>query len=101
MRVLNDFIADDLDSFLTLAEKQKITKHEIEAVRALAADTHIPGYPNVKLYEGQTISTSAFVPHELSDYLFMHQKCKDSMMLSFAVQYCTRVITKLSNTVLK
>ena len=92
-------IADDLDNFLTLAEKQKITKHEMEAVRALAADTHIPGYPNVKLYEGQTISTSAFVPHKLSNCLFMHQKYKDFMMLPLAVHYYIRVITNLTNTI--
>lgn len=47
--------AEDLDSFLTMAEKQKIILHEIEAVRATDEDPHIPGYENIKLYPGKSI----------------------------------------------
>ena len=50
--------SDDPASFLTLAEKQRIAKHEIEAVRALESDRNIPGFPKLKLYEGQTLSKS-------------------------------------------
>ncbi|XP_071174438.1 anoctamin-10-like isoform X2 [Mytilus edulis] len=47
--------SEDLDSFLTMAEKQKIILHEIEAVRATEEDPHIPGYENIKLYPGKSI----------------------------------------------
>lgn len=49
------FIIDDLDSFLTMAEKQKIILHEMEAVRATDEDPHIPGYETIKLYPGKSI----------------------------------------------
>ncbi len=49
-------ITEDLESFLTMAEKQKVIKHELEAVRALEGDTHVPGCPDVKLYKGEAIS---------------------------------------------
>lgn len=46
---------EDLDNFLTLAEKQRIVKHEIEIIRALETDEHIAGYPKIKLYKGEAI----------------------------------------------
>jgi predicted metallopeptidase len=48
-------IVEDLDNFLTMAEKQKIILHEIEAVRATEEDPHIPGYESIKLYAGKSV----------------------------------------------
>ena len=49
-------IAEDLSNFFTKAEKQKLIFKEIENIRAGEMDLHIPGYENVKLYPGKSIS---------------------------------------------
>lgn len=54
---LEDFLPEGMhvDDLLTLAEKQTIVRHELENIRALSEDVHIPGYPTYTLYEGQSI----------------------------------------------
>jgi anoctamin-10 len=54
---LEDFVPEGMhvDDLLTLAERQTIVRHELENIRALAEDEHIPGYPTYALYEGQSI----------------------------------------------
>ncbi|XP_063918070.1 anoctamin-10 isoform X2 [Zophobas morio] len=54
---LEEFLPEGMhvDDLLTLAEKQTIVRHELENIRALAEDAHIPGYPTYTLYEGQSI----------------------------------------------
>ncbi|KAK6174389.1 hypothetical protein SNE40_017675 [Patella caerulea] len=47
--------SDDLSTFFTKGEKQKILLHEIEGVRAEPLDTNIPGYEQIKLYPGKSI----------------------------------------------
>ena len=46
---------DDPDNFLTMAEKQQLILHELEAIRATDDDDNVPGYEFVKLYAGRTI----------------------------------------------
>lgn len=54
---LEDFLKDGMhvDDLLTESEKQLLVRHELENIRALAEDNHIPGYPSYSLYEGQSI----------------------------------------------
>ena len=54
---LEDFLPDDasVDDLFTVAEKQNIVRHELENIRALAEDGHVPGFPIHSLYEGQSI----------------------------------------------
>ncbi|KAJ8921105.1 hypothetical protein NQ315_015903 [Exocentrus adspersus] len=54
---LDDFLVEGMhvDDLLTMAEKQNIVLHELENIRALAEDLHIPGYPTSGLYESQSI----------------------------------------------
>lgn len=47
--------SEDLDSFFTQAEKQKLIYKEIENIRAGELDLHIPGYEQHKLYPGKSI----------------------------------------------
>ncbi|GFR93884.1 anoctamin [Elysia marginata] len=47
--------ADDLDNFLTSAEKQRVILKAIESVRATDDETHIPGYSQHHLYPGKSI----------------------------------------------
>ena len=49
-------IAEDLSNVFTQAEKQKLIFREIENIRAGELDLHIPGYENIKLYPGKSIS---------------------------------------------
>ncbi|XP_065163565.1 anoctamin-10 isoform X3 [Atheta coriaria] len=63
--VMREFVVNDLEEFLaegmhtedllTVTERQKIVRHELENIRALAEDNFIPGYPNIDLYEGQSV----------------------------------------------
>lgn len=46
-----------VDDLLTTAEKQYIVRHELENIRALTEDDQVPGYPDFRLYEGQSIGT--------------------------------------------
>lgn len=52
-----DFLKEGMrvDDILTNGEKQNLVRHELENIRALAEDNHIPGYPSYSLYEGQSI----------------------------------------------
>lgn len=54
---LEDFIPHSgaLEDFLTSTEKQSIVKHELDNLRAMSDETHVPGYPQLKLYEGQSL----------------------------------------------
>lgn len=54
---LEEFLPDGMlvEDLLTLSERQMIVMHELDNIRALAEDDHIPGYPSYTLYEGQSI----------------------------------------------
>lgn len=54
-------VTDDLDTFLTMAEKQKIILNELEAIRAVETDSFIPGLRDISLYQGEAISKSVFL----------------------------------------
>ncbi|XP_025115852.1 anoctamin-10-like isoform X2 [Pomacea canaliculata] len=47
--------SEDLGSFFTQAEKQRLIFKEIENIRAGELDQHVPGYENIKLYPGKSI----------------------------------------------
>ncbi|XP_076469923.1 anoctamin-10-like isoform X2 [Babylonia areolata] len=56
MQDVEGFIgSDDLSTFFTRAEKQKLVLREVENIRAGELDLHIPGYEHVKLYPGKSI----------------------------------------------
>ncbi|XP_071053046.1 anoctamin-10 isoform X1 [Onthophagus taurus] len=54
---LDDFLSEGMhvDDLLTTAEKQTIVRNELENIRALLEDHHVPGFNMVTLYEGQSI----------------------------------------------
>ncbi|KRT81314.1 hypothetical protein AMK59_4973, partial [Oryctes borbonicus] len=54
---LEDFLPEGMsvEDLLTNSERQTIVRHELENIRALAEDDHIPGFPSYTLYEGQSI----------------------------------------------
>nr|CAD7196998.1 unnamed protein product [Timema douglasi] len=54
---LEDFLLDGMhvQDLITTADKQYIVRHELENIRALEEDIHVPGYPTFTLYEGQSI----------------------------------------------
>lgn len=54
---LEEFLPDGMhvEDLFTVAERQTIIRHELENIRALAEDSHIPGYSSFSLYEGQSI----------------------------------------------
>lgn len=54
---LEEFLADGMsvEDLLTTSEKQTIVRHELENIRALPEDDHVPGFPTYDLYEGQSI----------------------------------------------
>ncbi|XP_018321990.1 anoctamin-10 isoform X2 [Agrilus planipennis] len=54
---LENFLVDgmNVDDFLTSAERQAIIRHELENIRALPTDIHVPGYPFYSMCEGQSV----------------------------------------------
>lgn len=54
---LEDFLPEGthVDDLFTVADRQTIVRHELENIRALPEDNHIPGYPENPLYKGQSI----------------------------------------------
>lgn len=57
---LKDFTITDIKDvdLLTTAEKQNLVRHELENIRALLHEKCVPGYPEIHLYEGQSICKS-------------------------------------------
>lgn len=57
---LRDFVGEkgNREDLLTTAERQLIVRHELDNIRALSEDPSIPGYPNFRMYEGQSIGES-------------------------------------------
>lgn len=54
---LRDFVGEkgSREDLLTTAERQLIVRHELDNIRALSEDPSIPGYPNFRMYEGQSV----------------------------------------------
>ncbi|KAL3281710.1 hypothetical protein HHI36_004914 [Cryptolaemus montrouzieri] len=57
MKQLDDFLPNgmNVEDLFNVADRQTIVRHELENIRALPEDNHIPGYPTLSLYEGQSI----------------------------------------------
>ncbi|KAK7789933.1 hypothetical protein R5R35_010907 [Gryllus longicercus] len=68
---LEEFLAEGMhvDDLLTTAERQHIVRHELENIRALAEDDHVPGHDGLGLYEGQSI-VQACLHWELLEQMF-------------------------------
>ena len=51
------FLKDGMseEDLFTTAEKQTIVKHELENIRVKVGENHLPGYPFLKVYPGQSI----------------------------------------------
>ena len=51
------FLKDGMseEDLFTTAEKQTIVKHELENIRVKDGENHLPGYPFLKVYPGQSI----------------------------------------------
>lgn len=79
----NFYDADDLDEFLTMAEKQKIILHELEAVRSIEAGNPIPGFRNISLYKGEAISGHCLLSYTIiSSINYISEYC-----LSYHIYY--------------
>ena len=59
---LDDFLEYGMpvDDLLTTAERQYIVRHELENIRAQKEEDQVPGYPDCRLYEGQSIGKMYF-----------------------------------------
>ncbi|KAK9872301.1 hypothetical protein WA026_017103 [Henosepilachna vigintioctopunctata] len=57
VKQLDDFLPKGMgvEDLFTVADRQTIVRHELENVRALPEDDHVPGHADVRLYEGQSI----------------------------------------------
>lgn len=72
---LEDFLPDGMhaeDLFSTF-EKQQMVRHELDNIRALAEDDHIPGYPEYTLYEGQSIIQSCLQCELITQMYPLHE----------------------------
>lgn len=80
---MREFCVDQLEEFLpagmhvedlfSTSERQTIVRHELENIRALAEDDHIPGYPDYTLYEGQSIIQSCLQSELITQVYPLHE----------------------------
>jgi hypothetical protein len=54
-------VADDLDTFFSMAEKQRLIKQCLEGLRATDEDKNVPGYNKYSLYKGESIGAYTFL----------------------------------------
>ncbi|XP_071538291.1 anoctamin-10 isoform X2 [Panulirus ornatus] len=66
VRDLDQFLysGHTLDTVLTPAEREFCVRHELDAIRAKQEEGHVPGYPEIKLFPGQSI-VSVYLAEEL------------------------------------
>ncbi|KAM4632897.1 anoctamin-10 [Polymixia lowei] len=76
-----DFKGDG-DGFLSMAECQYIIKHELDTLRA-KEESHVPGYPKVKLYPGKSIIRRLQSKGILVQFFPLHEK-EELKRLSFS-----------------
>ncbi|XP_045470145.1 anoctamin-10 isoform X2 [Harmonia axyridis] len=81
---MREFTVKQLDDFLpagmgvedlfTVADRQTIVRHELENIRALPEDNHVPGFPTVTLYEGQSVFSVCRKEKIITDVYPLHDK---------------------------
>ncbi|KAB7497492.1 Anoctamin-10 [Armadillidium nasatum] len=76
VRELDQFLFGDktLDSVLTPSEREYCVRHELEGIRAKAEDAHVAGYPEIKMFPGQSI-VDVYIKEELiTDFYPLHDR---------------------------
>lgn len=71
---LDNFLYGDvsLDNFLTPAEKQMIVVYQLEQIKALAGEDHVPGYPSCPVFNGQSIFQVFLTEKLISSFYPLH-----------------------------
>jgi len=65
---------EDLDRFLTMAEKQRIVLHELQIIRATEADHNIPGMRAIKLYPQEAIIPKCLTKEIIHNIFPLHDE---------------------------
>ncbi|XP_005096666.1 anoctamin-10 isoform X2 [Aplysia californica] len=68
--------SEDLDRFLTTAEKQRVILKGMESLRASEEETFIPGYPKNSLYPGKSIIKKYLSRNIVSNLFPLHEEEK-------------------------
>ncbi|XP_050696718.1 anoctamin-10-like, partial [Eriocheir sinensis] len=76
VRDLDQFLyaGQTLDTVLTPAEREFCVRHELESLRAKQEESHVPGYPAVKLYPGQPLLTVYQEEELVTDFFPLHDR---------------------------
>ncbi|XP_042868848.1 anoctamin-10-like [Penaeus japonicus] len=71
VRDLDQFLypGQTLDTVLTPAEREFCVRHQLDAIRAKQEEGSVPGYPDIKLYPGQSV-VSVYLAEELIKDMF-------------------------------
>ncbi|XP_069954159.1 anoctamin-10 [Cherax quadricarinatus] len=71
VRDLDQFLysGQTLDTVLTPAEREYCVRHELDAIRAKQEEGHVPGYPGIKLFPGQSL-VDVYLAEELILQMF-------------------------------
>ncbi|XP_042211226.1 anoctamin-10-like isoform X2 [Homarus americanus] len=82
--LIQDFSVRDLDQFLyagqtldtvlTPAEREYCIRHELDAIRAKQEEGHVPGYPEIKLFPGQSLVGVYLAEELISDMFPLHDR---------------------------
>lgn len=76
VRDLDQFLypGQTLDTVLTPAEREFCVRHELDAIRAKQEEGHVPGYPLMSLYPGQSIVSVYLAEDLITDMFPLHDR---------------------------
>ncbi|XP_069157510.1 anoctamin-10 isoform X2 [Procambarus clarkii] len=76
VRELDQFLypGQTLDTVLTPAEREYCVRHELDAIRAKQEEGHVPGYPEIKLFPGQSLVGVYLAEELIVDMFPLHDR---------------------------
>ncbi|ROT73584.1 Anoctamin-10 [Penaeus vannamei] len=76
VRDLDQFLypGQTLDTVLTPAEREFCVRHQLDAIRAKQEEGHVPGYPEIKLFPGQSLVSVYLAEDLITDMFPLHDR---------------------------
>ncbi|XP_063611277.1 anoctamin-10-like isoform X1 [Penaeus indicus] len=76
VRDLDQFLypGQTLDTVLTPAEREFCVRHQLDAIRAKQEEGHVPGYPDIKLFPGQSLVSVYLAEDLITDMFPLHDR---------------------------
>lgn len=73
---------EDLDEFLSLADRQRIVFHELQIIKATEADHNVPGMRSIKLYANEAIIPKCLNEELILNVFPLHDESELKVLMS-------------------